>query len=202
MGNHYEKIKDLISINEIESALDRLDNLVNTNQSSQLTLLKSRYHLLKNNQISGILSHSDYTLELNKIKFSLLQLAAKLGTSENSSIRNSGSLSISKINEDEEVFLKFKKTITGETFKIGVNPNTEIGELARQILIAFEPDYESNFLFIENRIIVTVLKVLSSGELVSLDNHKNVKECNLKNNDIIMIQFDLREERRFYKLSR
>lgn len=193
MNKQYQNIEQMIISNQIDFALFELDRIGKSEDSNQITMLKSHYDELRKLNVIGTLSREEYKIELNNIKFSILQLAEEFGNSNFNSSTKLNSISIAKISEEERMILEFRKERSGDIFELIVNPYTTINELTRQILISFDPDYEKNFLFREDRIEINLIKILKSGKKELLKNYHKVKETGLENGDTIIIEFDFKE---------
>lgn len=180
-------IRKLIASNELDLAFSKLKSLEN---STEVVLLESRYNKLKKLNINGTIENVSFNLELNKIKFAMLEL----GNFKQNFIDSTSPISIKKIEEDEKITLRFRRETVGQTYEIKANPNTKIGDLARQILISFEPDYKNNFLFRENMVSFYVEKIFSGEQRKKLPNNRKIKDLDLKNNDTIImsLKFNIR----------
>jgi hypothetical protein len=81
MFNLGQKIRDLVSQNELNKALDELENLsdmISNIQKSDIAIIRSRLTELKSKNIKGLLDTKEEQLELNKIRYAILQIAESL----------------------------------------------------------------------------------------------------------------------------
>ena len=200
----YERVQEAVINNKIYKAIEDIGYILSNYRLEkdypQFAILKSRYNELENSMHNGIISREDYLLEINKIKFSLLQLPNELIKRLPSyekvarTVEKGSVIELKKLPYKNKINLIFKKVTTDERFELETSKYINLGELARQILISFEPNYEENFLFKEGRVNIIVIKVAKNGKETLLDIRKSIVENNLQNNNTISIKFELKNE--------
>ena len=70
-NENYKEIKEFISKGDLDTAIKKLKSL---NKFEDIDSVSARFNLLEKNNTKGTLSHSEYTLEYNKITDALLSI--------------------------------------------------------------------------------------------------------------------------------
>lgn len=112
-------VREFLSQGRIETALDRLQQIIDPYHANEVILLKTRYNTISSSKRKGIISNDELNLELAKITSSILELCKEKSTGKpvnSEPIIKKEPEPMNKLKKFNEIFESLHKDYKGENF--------------------------------------------------------------------------------------